>query len=199
MKIAIIDYGAGNTKSVYYAFKRLGADVEITSDKVKIKEADGVVFPGVGHATQAMTVLKESKLDVLISELKQPVLGICLGMQLLAAYSEEGNQKGLGIIDSRVKRFETNLKVPQIGWNLLKTGTNRLFEGLNADSYVYFVHTYYLPKNEYSISLAEYGVEFSAAIQIENYYGCQFHPEKSGEIGERILLNFIKICESYQR
>ena len=200
MKIAIIDYGAGNTKSVYYAFKNIGIEPVVTKDKVEIKKAQGVVFPGVGHAVNAMNCLKSAGLDKLIPELSQPVLGICLGMQLQAQFTEEGNQKGLGIIPVDVKRFNEELKVPQMGWNLIKCNNNSLFEGLTEEPfYAYFVHSYYIPLNNSTIATTDYGVEFSAASQINNFYGCQFHPEKSGEQGLTILKNFIKICESYQQ
>jgi len=195
MKIVIIDYGAGNTRSVEFAFNRIGVDTLLTDNPEVIQAADGVIFPGVGHAQHAMNALKSKGLDLLIPALKQPVLGICLGMQLLCDSSEEGNTKALGIIDTKVVQFEANLKIPKIGWNNLKMNENELFTGVNQDEYFYFVHSYYVPQNEYCIGRSNYGLEYTAALNKDNFYGCQFHPEKSGAAGEQILKNFIKICE----
>lgn len=195
MKIVIIDYGAGNTRSVEFAFNRIGVDTLLTDNPEVIQAADGVIFPGVGHAQHAMNTLKSKGLDLLIPALKQPVLGICLGMQLLCDSSEEGNTKALGIIDTKVVQFEASLKIPKIGWNNLKMNENELFTGVNQDEYFYFVHSYYVPQNEYCIGRSNYGLEYTAALNKDNFYGCQFHPEKSGAAGEQILKNFIKICE----
>lgn len=181
MKVVIIDYGAGNTQSVKFAFQRLGITPILTDDKTEILSADKIVFPGVGHAKAAMDVLKQKGLDVLIPTLKQPVLGICLGMQLMCKFSEEGNTDCLGIINESVKLFEPKLKVPHIGWNRT--------DG-NSDWY-YFVHSYYVPKNEFTTQTCNYIAEFSAAIRRDNFYAVQFHPEKSGKAGEELLKKFI--------
>ncbi len=182
MKLVIINYGAGNTQSLKYAFQRLGVNPLLTDDKEEILSADKIIFPGVGHAKAAMNVLKEKGLDVLIPQLKQPVLGICLGMQLLCKFSEEGNTECLGIFDETVKLFEPKLKVPHTGWN--KTSGN--------ESWYYFVHSYYVPKNELTTLTCNYITEFSAAIQKNNFYAVQFHPEKSGKTGAEFLKKFIE-------
>jgi len=182
MKVVIIDYGAGNTQSVKFAFQRLGITPVLSDSKEEILSADKIIFPGVGHAKAAMNVLREKSLDVLIPQLKQPVLGICLGMQLMCKFSEEGNVDCLGIFNQTVKLFEPKLKVPHIGWNRT--------EG-NSDWY-YFVHSYYVPKNEFTTQLCNYITEFSAAIRKDNFYAVQFHPEKSGSAGEALLKKFIE-------
>jgi glutamine amidotransferase len=190
-KIAIIDYGAGNVQSVKFALERLGQESFLTSDPDLIRNAHKVIFPGVGEAQSAMNSLISLGLDKLIPELKQPFLGICLGMQLMCESSEERNTKAMGIFPIQVKRFQVELKVPQIGWNQiwkLKTG---LFNGIDEKSFMYFVHSYYVPENEFSIAKSDYGINFSAAIKKDNFYACQFHPEKSGNIGQQILKNFI--------
>jgi glutamine amidotransferase len=190
MKLVIIDYGAGNVFSVKSAFKRLGVDAILTRDKNEILSADRVVFPGVGHAAAALKQLRESKLDTFIPALQQPVLGVCLGMQLMCEHTEEGNEKCLGIFDGvSVKRFEGNLKIPHMGWNSLKE-TSKKMEGLTED--VYFVHSYYAPVNSYTVAVCEYGQPFSAAMEKNNFFACQFHPEKSGTAGELILKRFLK-------
>lgn len=191
--IAIIDYGAGNVQSVKFALERLGKDGILTNDPEKIKNAEKVILPGVGEAGSAMKRLAELGLDKLIPQLKQPFLGICLGIQLMCESSEEGNAKGLGIFPIEVKRFQVDLKVPQIGWNHIWDLKSPLFEGIKEKSYMYFVHSYYLPVNEYSIANSDYGIDFCAAINKDNFYACQFHPEKSGNVGEKILENFLKI------
>lgn len=189
MKLVIIDYGAGNVFSVKSAFKRLGVDAILTRDKDEILSADRVVFPGVGHATAALKQLRESKLDTFIPALQQPVLGVCLGMQLMCEHTEEGNENCLGIFDGvSVKRFEGDIKIPHMGWNSLKE-TSKKMEGLTED--VYFVHSYYAPVNPYTVAVCEYGQLFSAAMEKNNFFACQFHPEKSGTAGELILKRFL--------
>lgn len=192
-KIAIIDYGAGNVQSVKYALERLGVESKLTSSPEIIKNATKVIFPGVGEAQSAMEALKSLDLDKLIPDLKQPFLGICLGMQLMCEWSEERNTRALGIFPLKVERFKVDLKVPQIGWNQIKNLKTGLLEGITEGSYMYFVHSYYVPVSEYSIANSDYGIGFSAAIQKDNFYACQFHPEKSGNIGQQILKNFIEL------
>jgi len=193
MSVVIIDYGAGNVVSVLNALERLGVKAVISFDSEVIKSADKVIFPGVGHATEAMKQLSEKGLIDVIKNLKQPVLGICLGMQLLCKSSEEGGVNGIGVFDTRVEKFDNTLKVPQMGWNNLTTADGKLFNGLNGDSFCYFVHSYYVPFNDFTRATADYGLPFSAAIEKDNFYGCQFHPEKSGVVGEQILRNFIAL------
>ena len=190
--IVIIDYGAGNVQSVRFALERLGYHAELTSNPNRIASAQRVIFPGVGEASSAMNKLRETGLDTLIPELKQPVLGICLGMQLLCTHSEEGNTLGLDVFKTEVKRFPDNLKVPQIGWNRLTSLKGNLFEGLNEGTFAYLVHSYYAPVCEASIAVSEYGFTFSAALQHKNFYGVQFHPEKSSKDGALLLKNFIE-------
>jgi glutamine amidotransferase len=189
MKLAIISYGAGNVFSVKSAFERLGIEPILTADSALIESSDLVVFPGVGHAEAAMRQLKETKLDRLIPNLKQPVLGICLGMQLMCELSEEGETKGLGIFEGvKVQRFDEQLKVPHMGWNDLTVS-----KGILSDikEPVYFVHSYFAPLCRYTIAEANYPFPFSAAMQKDNFIGCQFHPEKSGKAGEEILRRFL--------
>lgn len=193
MKLVIIDYGAGNIKSIQFAFKRLGVDAVLSSNPDEIKKADKVIFPGVGEASSAMSKLKESGLDTLIPELKQPVLGICLGMQLMCNQTEEGNTQGLGIFDVDVKRFSNEVKVPQMGWNTITNLDSELFGGLSDQDYMYLVHSYYAEENENSIATTEYEIPYASALQKDNFYGVQFHPEKSGKSGERILQNFLNL------
>lgn len=189
-KITIIDYGAGNVKSVAFACERLGFETELTNDKNKIVNAEKVIFPGVGHADYAMQQLKKNNLIEVIKNLKQPTLGVCLGMQLMCSHTEEGNVDGIGIFNLPVKAFSGDIKVPHMGWNKLED-TKGILSDLNE--YVYFVHSYFVPKNEYSIANCTYGETFSAALQKDNFYACQFHPEKSGEIGEEILNRFLNL------
>ncbi len=191
MRIAIIDYGSGNTQSVKYALKRLGCGSVLTSDKEVISSSDKVIFPGVGQASSAMSKLKFKGLDVLIPNLKQPVLGICLGMQLMCDFSEEGNTDCLKIFDSNVKRFKSTLKVPQIGWNTVFGLKTSLFDSINENEYMYLVHSYYVPILATTVATSNYGINYSTAIKKNNFIGVQFHPEKSGSQGEVVLKNFI--------
>lgn len=186
--IVIIDYGAGNVKSVKFAFERLGYDPVLSDDPDTIKKAEYVIFPGVGHAKSAMATINSKGLSKVITELKQPVLGVCLGMQLMCRFSEEGNVSGLGIFDVDVKKFDEDLKVPHMGWNDLINGKD-IFENIQGQTY--FVHSYYVPLTKETISSCKYGIEFSAALEKDNFFGCQFHPEKSGELGEQIIKNFL--------
>ncbi len=193
MKIVIINYGAGNIQSIMFAIERLGFKAVLSNNPEEIKAADKVIFPGVGEASSAMKKLKESGLDKLIPNLKQPVLGICLGMQLMCNFSEEGNTEGLGIFDVNVIKFTTKVKVPQMGWNTIYNLKSELFNGISENEFMYLVHSYYVPKSENSIATTNYEVEYCSALQKNNFYGVQFHPEKSGKFGEQILNNFLKI------
>ncbi|MDN3594484.1 imidazole glycerol phosphate synthase subunit HisH [Zunongwangia endophytica] len=193
MKIAIIDYGAGNIQSIKFAVKRLGFDAVLTDKAEEIKAADKVIFPGVGEASSAMKMLKSTGLDKVIPQLTQPVLGICLGMQLMCEYCEEGDTTGLSIFDAKVVKFNTSVKVPQIGWNQIYDLKSELFKGIQEKEYVYLVHSFYVKECEETICSTEYGVEYTSAIKKNNFYGVQFHPEKSSKAGERILENFLKL------
>lgn len=196
MEVAIVKYNAGNIRSVDYALRRLGVEPVITADEAALRAADKVIFPGVGEAETTMKHLQASGLDRLIMDLKQPVLGICLGMQLMCRHSEEGNVDCLGIFDVDVKRFVSQRhedKVPHMGWNTLGQVNSRLFESFKGGEYVYFVHSYYVPVNECTAAVTDYILPFSAALHKDNYYATQFHPEKSGGVGERILRNFLDI------
>ena len=193
MKIAIINYGAGNIQSILFAIERLGYTAVLTNNPDEIQQADKVIFPGVGEASYAMQKLIESGLDSLIPNLKQPVLGICLGMQLMCHHSEEGNTDGLGIFDANVIRFSNNVKVPQMGWNQIYNLKSPLFQGINDNEYMYLVHSYYVPNCKEAIATTNYDVEYASALQKDNFYGTQFHPEKSGDVGEQILANFLKL------
>jgi glutamine amidotransferase len=199
MKLVIIKYNAGNIQSVLYALERIGVEALVTDNEDLIRSADKVIFPGVGEASTAMQYLRERDLDRIIKNLNQPVLGICLGMQLMCDYSEENDTQCLGIFEEQVKKFDPDtqvqqhLKVPQIGWNTiydLKTG---LFNGLDNKSYCYFVHGYYAAKGAHTIATTDYVLPYSSALHKNNFYGVQFHPEKSATIGEQILKNFIKL------
>ncbi|ROI08820.1 imidazole glycerol phosphate synthase subunit HisH [Chryseobacterium sp. H3056] len=191
--IAIIDYVAGNVKSVQNAVEKLGFETMITSDFEEIKNAEKVIFPGVGEASTAMKYLKKLRLDELIPTLKQPFLGICLGQQLLCNFSEEGHTKCLGIFDLNVKEFPATDIVPHMGWNNLQKMSGDLFDGISAEDNLYFVHSYYCEIGENTTSECEYILPFSATLQKENFYGTQFHPEKSGAVGAKILENFLNI------
>ena len=193
MKIAIIDYGAGNVQSVLFALERLGFVGIVTNDWTIIKSADKVIFPGVGEASSAMKMLQDSGLDKLIPTLKQPVLGICLGMQLMCKHSEEGNTNGLGIFDVNVLKFSNEVKVPQMGWNTIYNLKSSLFTGIKENEFMYLVHSYYAPLSENTIATTNYSEEYSTALQHDNFFGVQFHPEKSGVFGEQILQNFLNL------
>jgi len=192
MKIVIIDYGAGNVKSVQFALERLGFKASCSNDTKEIMEADKVIFPGVGEAQSAMVEIRKFGLDKVIPNLKQPVLGICLGMQLMCSHSEENDTACLGIFPVDVIRFQVEYKIPHIGWNQIFDLKSHLMDQVKENAYVYYVHSYYVPDNEFSIASTDYGVLYSGAIQKDNFYACQFHPEKSGDAGEQILRNFIK-------
>lgn len=193
MKIVIIKYNAGNVCSVEFGLQRLGINAIVTDDAEQIKSADKIIFPGVGAAGFAMDYLRERKLDQLIKDCKQSFLGICLGMQLLCNYSEENDTKCIGVFNEVVKKFEGDIKVPQMGWNNIYDLKEPLFKGLSEEEYVYFVHSYYVEKSDHTTATANYSLEYSAAIQKENFYAVQFHPEKSGKAGEKILKNFIEL------
>ena len=193
MKLIIIDYGAGNIKSIQFAFKRLGVDAILSSNIDEIKTADKVIFPGVGEASSAMKMLQESGLDKIIPTLKQPVLGICLGMQLMCNFSEEGNTKGLGIFDVEIKRFSNAVKVPQMGWNTVSNLKSALFTGIKEKEFMYLVHSFYAENCKESIATTTYETTYAAALQKDNFYGVQFHPEKSSIAGEQILKNFLEL------
>ena len=192
MKVVIIKYNAGNIRSVLFALERIGVNAIVTDDHNEIRSADRVIFPGVGEASSAMNYLKQKGLDVLIRSLTQPVLGICLGMQLMCSFSEENNTTCLGIFKEKVKLFPVNgFKIPQIGWNNITQLKSNLFRGIAENAYMYFVHSYYVEKCDDAIALTNYVSEYSSAVQKNNFYAVQFHPEKSGEAGQKILENFI--------
>jgi glutamine amidotransferase len=194
MQIAIIDYGAGNVQSVLFALERIGFTGKVTADAQEIKNADKVIFPGVGEASSAMKMLEEKDLVKVILQLKQPVLGICLGMQLLCKSSEEGNTRGIGVFDLTINRFTNQVKVPQMGWNTIYNLKSPLFDGISENEYMYLVHSYYAPQNTYAIASTLYDIEYASALHKDNFYGVQFHPEKSGRVGEQILHNFLTKC-----
>lgn len=202
MKIAIIKYNAGNVQSVLYALQRLGIDAIVSGNHEEIIASDKVIFPGVGNASSAMDYLKEKTLDRLIVSLQQPVLGICLGLQLLCNYSEEGNTKCLGIFNVDVKKFDDSIyqnknlvpvKVPHMGWNTIYDLSSPLLKGVDEQSYVYFVHSYYAGMSPETIATTDYIQPFSAAMHKNNFYGVQFHAEKSADVGETILSNFLNL------
>lgn len=194
MKIVILKYNAGNIESVKNALNRLGIEPIISDEAEILQTADKVIFPGVGEASTAMNYLRNRNLDQVIKSLKQPVLGICLGMQLLCEFSEENKTNCLGILPNRVRKFESdNLKIPHIGWNTINQLKGKLFLGIKEDSFVYFVHSYYVENNANSSAECVYANQFSAAIESNNFYATQFHPEKSGEVGAKILENFLNL------
>jgi len=196
LKIAIIKYNAGNIRSVLYALERIGHTALVTDNADEIKNADKVIFPGVGEASTAMNYLKERNLDKLICSLTQPVLGICLGMQLMCKYSEENDTECLGIFDETVRKFKVEslkVKVPQIGWNSIYNLKTDLFKNVTENSYCYFVHGYYADQGEHTIATTDYIQPYSSALHKNNFYGVQFHPEKSAAAGEQILKNFIEL------
>lgn len=196
METVIIQYNAGNIQSVLYALERLGVNALVTDDSEKIKSASRVIFPGVGEASTAMQYLKVRQLDQLIVSLKQPVLGICLGMQLMCAYSEENNTDCLGIFNEQVKQFKPDtisVKVPQMGWNTITHLQSSLFKGVEENSYAYFVHGYYASIGTHTIAQTNYILDYSSALHKDNFYGVQFHPEKSAKVGEQIIQNFLSI------
>ncbi|MDB2342790.1 imidazole glycerol phosphate synthase subunit HisH [Flavobacteriaceae bacterium] len=193
MEVAIIDYGAGNIKSLQFALERLGVTGHLTADPEQIKNADKVIFPGQGAAQSAMVKLKTHGLDVIIPQLKQPVLGICLGMQLLCDYTEEGGVNGLGIIQGKVRRFSDQVKVPQMGWNTISETQTALFQRIKDHEFMYLVHSYFVPLLPETIAVSTYNQAYSVALQKDNFYGVQFHPEKSSKAGQQLLKNFLNL------
>lgn len=196
MNVAVVRYNAGNIQSVLYALGRLGVEAKVTDDPDEIRTADRVIFPGVGEASSAMRYLRGRQLDEVIMGLSQPVLGICLGMQLMCRHSEENDTDCLGIFNVSVRKFVSaspSEKIPQIGWNTIYNLKSDLFEGLPEDSYCYFVHSFYAEKSVFTIAETEYTKAYSSALRRANFYGVQFHPEKSAAVGEKIITNFLNI------
>ncbi|WP_299362228.1 imidazole glycerol phosphate synthase subunit HisH [Winogradskyella sp.] len=193
MNLKIVNYGAGNIKSIQFAFQRLGYNAVLTNDANELLKADKVIFPGVGEASSAMKKLKESGLDKVIPKLQQPVLGICLGMQLMCNYTEEGDTKGLGIFNAEVKRFSNTVKVPQMGWNVVRNLKSDLFKGINEGAHMYLVHSYYVKNCSEAIATTDYELEYASALENDNFFGVQFHPEKSSKVGEKLLQNFLEL------
>lgn len=193
MKVVIINYGSGNIKSVEFAFNRLGVSPRLSNNIDEIQSADRVVFPGVGEAKSAKLELMKYGLDKLIPELKQPVLGICLGMQLMCNYTEEGDTKGLEIFDTNVVKFSPKLKVPQMGWNTVTNLSTGLFAFIKPETYFYGVHSYYAQETKNRIAITNYGLNYASALNSNNFYGVQFHPEKSGAQGNQLIKNFLNL------
>ena len=193
MDLKIVNYGAGNIKSIQFAFQRLGYEAVLTDSPDALLKADKVIFPGVGEASSAMHKLKESGLDAVIPQLTQPVLGICLGMQLMCKHTEEGNTDGLGIFDVDVKRFSNEVKVPQMGWNTVRNLKSDLFKGIHEGDYMYLVHSYYAENCAEAIAITDYEVAYASALENDNFFGVQFHPEKSSKVGEELLKNFLEL------
>ena len=197
--VALIDYGAGNTRSVLYALQRLSVKALLTADPDRIRKAGKVIFPGVGQAASAMGRLQESGLDQLIPELRQPVLGVCLGLQLMCRFTAEGNIQGLGIFDTEVVHFNehngemTGLKIPHMGWNRVSSRQSRLLHGVPEGAYFYFVHSYFAGVCDDTKGITEYGIPFAAVMEKDNFLATQFHPEKSGAVGEQVLKNFLRL------
>ena len=191
--IAILNYNAGNTQSVKNAVEKLGYNCLVTDDEVQLRSAEKVIFPGVGEAASAMAILYESGLDVVVRSLTQPVLGICLGLQLMCSHTEEGDTAGLGIFDAKVRRFPPDGIVPHTGWNTLQWDDNDLFRNIGRDENFYFVHSYYAAISAHTMAQCDYILTFSAALKKNNFYAVQFHPEKSGAAGEKLLKNFLEL------
>ncbi len=195
MKVAIIDYGAGNIKSLQFALERIGVIGYLSSDPEQICNADKVIFPGQGAAKSAMAMLKVKGLDLLIPQLQQPVLGICLGMQLLCDYTEEGDVKALGIIPGKVRRFPNQVKVPQMGWNTISETQTTIFQDIKHNEFMYLVHSYFVPILPETIAVSTYHQPYSVGLNKDNFYGVQFHPEKSSKAGQQLLQNFLNISK----
>ncbi len=197
MKVSILKYNGGNVQSVIFALNRLGIEPVLTDNEAEIRSSDKVIFPGVGEASSCMNSLKASGLDKIIPSLKQPVLGICVGLQLMCKHSEEGNTTGLGIFDINVKRFQTKdqgVKIPQMGWNSIFDLNTPLFQGITEQSYIYYVHSYFAELGKDTIAKTDYTLPYSAALNKDNFYAVQFHTEKSSKVGGEILENFLKNC-----
>ena len=192
-KVVIIDYGAGNVQSVKFALERLGITALLTAKPEEILSADKVIFPGVGEAKSAMDEINKAGLADVIPSLEQDFLGICLGMQLMCAFSEERETKCLAILDETVRKFDIDEKIPHMGWNKVSMKDSKLLKGINDNSYFYFVHSYFMPLTQYTIGTCNYGTQFSAIIEKDNFYGCQFHPEKSADTGSKIIQNFLEL------
>lgn len=192
MEVVVLDYGAGNVRSVVFALERLGISARLSNDPQVISNADYIIFPGQGAAAMAMNKLNLSGLTAVLPNLKQPILGICLGMQLLFENTEEGNTRGLGILKGSVKKFESG-KIPQMGWNSLQNLRGHLFDSINENTHMYLVHSYYAPVVPETLATTTYGTTYSVAVQKDNFYGVQFHPEKSSQAGQQLLQNFLQI------
>ena len=192
MEVVVLDYGAGNVRSVVFALERLGISARLSNDPQVISNADYIIFPGQGAAAMAMNKLNLYGLTAVLPNLKQPILGICLGMQLLFENTEEGNTRGLGILKGTVKKFETG-KIPQMGWNSLQNLRGSLFDSINENTHMYLVHSYYAPVVTETLATTTYGTTYSVAVQKDNFYGVQFHPEKSSQAGQQLLQNFLQI------